>query len=274
MIIDFHVHPFTAESLTMLPESFWEHPRRNFGVQRRAIALETTLEEMDQAGVDKAVLLALDAETTGGGIVSNDYVAGLVRAHPDRFIGFASVDPGKGPQVAAAEIERALRDLGLRGIKFHPVYQQFAPNDPKCYPIYEVAVAYDVPILFHTGHTFVGGRVKYGNPTQLDDVAADFPRLKIVCAHFGFPWTEEACSLAWTRQNVHVELSGWAPRHIPELVWRLGARFFPDRLLFGSDYPLLPLKRWLDEFARVPLPDAVKEQVVGPTAARLLGLSG
>ena len=274
MIVDFHVHPFTEESLTMLPEAFWAHPRQNFGIQHQAITIDTMLGHMDEAGVDKAVLLALDAETTGGGIVPNDYVAGLVQQHPARFIGFASVDPGRGADAAAAEIERAFRDLSLQGIKLHPVYQGFAPNDPRCYPIYEVAVAYDRPILFHTGHTFVGGRVKYGIPTLLDDVAHDFPHLKIVAAHFGFPWTEEVCSLAWIRQNVHVELSGWAPRHIPETVWRLGRRFFPDRMVFGSDYPVLMQKRWLSEFADLPLPDSVKADVLGGTAARLLHLDG
>ena len=273
MIVDIHVHPFTAESLTMLSETFWEHPRTNFGIQAESLTIETTIQHLDEAGVDRAVLLALDAETSGGGIVSNDYVAGLVQAHPERFLGFASVDPGKGALRAADEIERALRDLKLVGIKFHPVYQQFAPNDPVCYPIYEVAAKYDAPLLVHTGHTFVGGRVKYGHPTLLDDVAADFPTLKILAVHFGFPWTEEACSLAWTRPNVYLELSGWAPRHIPEIVWRLGKRFFPDRMVFGSDYPVLMPKRWLDEFATLPFPDTLKEQIVGGTAAKLLKLA-
>lgn len=185
--IDLHVHPFTAEIVAKMPDWFWRHPRRVFAIEGRELSLDTLLADMDEAGVERAVLVAFDCETTYGFRVSNEDVAALVARHPDRFVGFASVDPNKGDR-AVRELERAVRELGLRGLKLHPPTQHFYASDRAHYPLWAKAQELRIPVLCHTGHTFVGGYLKYAEPKFLDDVAADFPALKIVLCHFGFPW--------------------------------------------------------------------------------------
>ncbi len=267
--IDVHVHPFTDSILAKTPEWFWRHPRQVFGIGDRSLTIDSLIEDMDRAEVEKAVLLAFDCETTYGFKVANEDIAELVAQHPDRLIGFASVDPHKG-EMAVRELERAVKELGLRGLKLHPPTQQFYANDRRYYPLWEKAQELEIPVLIHTGHTFVGGYLKYADPVYVDDVAANFPRLKIMLAHFGFPWVEQAISLAWTRPNVYIELSGWSPKYIPELIWRLALGPLRGRLVFGTDYPGLKPERWIKDFQAIALPEEVKRQILYETARSLL----
>lgn len=267
--IDFHVHPFTPEILEHTPEWFWRHPRQVFGIRQQDISIDSLLADMDRAGVERAVLLAFDCETTYGFKVSNEEIARIVERHPDRFTGFASVDPHKGEQ-GVRELEFAVRELGLRGLKLHPPTQQFYASDRAYYPLWAKAQELGIPLLCHTGHTFVGGYLKYSEPKFLDDVAADFPDLIIILSHFGFPWVEQCISLAWTRANVYIELAGWSPKYIPEIIWHFGRSLLADRLIFGTDYPGLTPERWIHDFAEVPLPAEVKEKILYRTAHRLL----
>lgn len=271
--IDLHVHPFTREILAKTPEWFWRRPRKVFGIERREISLDGLLRDMDEAGVERAVLLAFDCETTYGFKVANEDVAAFVALHPDRFVGFASVDPNKGER-AARELDFAVKELGLRGLKLHPPTQRFYASDRAHYPLWAKAQELRIPILCHTGHTFAGGYLKYAEPKYLDDVAADFPDLTIILCHFGFPWAEQAVSLAWTRPNVYVELSGWSPKYIPQVVWQYGAKVFPDRVVFGTDYPTMQPQRWLRDFQEVPLPDEVREKILYRNAAAILSRAG
>ncbi|MGH7610747.1 MAG: amidohydrolase family protein, partial [Candidatus Dormibacteria bacterium] len=217
--IDLHVHPYTEEVLAVTPEWFWGHARKTFNFQNRPQTVDDMVRAMDLAEVERAVLLAFDCETTHGWKVSNELVARLVSQRPERFLGFASVDPNKG-EAAVAELEHAVRELGMRGLKLHPPTQHFYANDRAHYPLWAKAEELGIPVLIHTGHNQSGGRLKYGDPTTVDDVALDFPRLRIILAHFGFPWVEQAISVVWIRRNCYLELSGWSPKYIPELVWR------------------------------------------------------
>ena len=138
-----------------------------------------------------AVIFGVDAETTSGRpFTGNDYTADIVERYPDRFMGFASVDPHKG-KAAVNEMERSVKDLGLRGLKLHPISQAFFPNDTRFYPLWEKCADLGVPVLFHSGQTAVGAglpgggglKIKYAQPIHMDDVAADFPELNIIMAH-------------------------------------------------------------------------------------------
>ena len=150
-----------------------------------------------------AVVFTVDAETvTGRRAVPNEEVAAAAAANPDVLIPFASVDPHR--KNAVEEAERLIREHGVRGFKFHPNLQAFFPNDHAVYPLYETIAAAGLPALFHTGHSGIGTglpggggiRLKYSNPMAVDDVAVDFPGLKIVLAHPSFPWQDEAISVA------------------------------------------------------------------------------
>lgn len=228
------------------------------------------------------VLFAWDAETASGlPPVTNDFVAGVVRAHPDTFLGFASVDPLKG-DAAVAELERAVRDLGLRGLKLHPGAQGFVPGDPAVAPIFETAQALRIPVTVHTGTTGLGAGLPGGGgvrldpcrPIHLDAVAADFPDLQVVMAHPGWPWQDEQLAIALHKPNVWIDLSGWSPRRFaPELVREIKTRL-QDRVLFGTDFPFLTHEQWLRAWETLEVPDDVTEKVLLRNAERLLGLGG
>jgi predicted TIM-barrel fold metal-dependent hydrolase len=277
--IDIHVHPSTEEGLAAWGELL-EATEKYF---RTTIAVRSVDEMADEFRADDvlAVLFAWDAETaTGTPPLTNDDVAACVERHPDAFLGFACVDPWKG-KAAVRELRRAVRDLGLRGLKVHPSAQAFAPNDVRHYPLWEAAAELGIPVLFHTGTTGLGagipggGGIKlgYSRPILLDDVAADFPSLTIVGAHPSWPWQDEMLAVAQHKSNVWIDLSGWSPRKwAPELTAAvLGP--LQDRALFGTDYPFITFRKWLDAFrSHGPTPE-VEEKVLRGNATRLLGLT-
>ena len=244
-----------------------------------------TVEEMYQRYVDLdlfAVIFAVDDETISGVKgSSNDWVASIVAKHPDRFMGFATVDPWKG-RMALQEVERAVKELGLKGLKLHPTMQAFFPNDPKFYPLWEKCAELGIPALFHTGHSGRGSglpgggglKLKYAEPIPyIDDVAADFPQLTIIMAHPGWPWQDEQLSVCLHKANVYIDLSGWAPKYFPQSLITYGGSLLQDKVLFGSDYPVLTPDRWLREFdAVVPWKQEVKQKALLENAKRVLKL--
>ena len=228
-----------------------------------------------------AVVFTVDAETvTGRRAVPNEEIAEVAAAHPDVLIPFASLDPNKGAR-AVEEARRLVRDYDVKGFKFHPNVQAFYPNDRTFYPLYEVVAEAGVPALFHTGHSGIGTglpggggiRLKYSNPMYVDDVAVDFPELKIVLAHPSFPWQDEAISVALHKQQVYIDLSGWSPKYFPPQLIQYANTLLRDRVLFGSDFPLITPDRWLEDFARADFRDDVRPLVLKRNAARLLGLA-
>jgi predicted TIM-barrel fold metal-dependent hydrolase len=277
--IDVHVHPSTPE--------YVDDAMGDFGPACEAY-FRTTLPRHDvgeMAEVFRAadvlgVLFAWDAETnTGLPPVTNDFVAGCARDHPDAFLGFASVDPLKG-EAAVAELERAVRELGLRGLKLHPTAQGFRPDDRAVYPLYETAAGLGIPITVHTGTTGLGAGMPGGRslklglsrPIHLDAVAADFPNLQIVMAHPAWPWQDEQLAVALHKPNTWIDLSGWSPRRFaPDLVRNIQGAL-QDRVLFGTDYPFLTHDQWFTAWATLGVPDAISDKVFRGNAQRLLGL--
>ena len=227
-----------------------------------------------------AVIFPVDAEReTGFHRYSNEEVAELCAANDDILIPFASIDPWKG-KMAPREARRLIRDFGVRGFKFHPTFQGFWPNDPMAYPFYEVLEEEGVIALFHTGQTGVGSgmrggmgmRLKYSNPMAIDDVAVDFPDLRIIMAHPAFPWQEEALSVATHKPNVYIDLSGWSPKYFPEILVRYANTLLKTKMLFGSDWPAITPDRWLAGFAKAPFRDEVRPLILKQNAQRLLNL--
>ncbi len=227
-----------------------------------------------------AVIFPVDTESvTGRPPVPNEEVAEVAAANPDVLIPFASVDPARG-RAGVLEARRLIADYGVRGFKFHPNLQAFFPNERKAYPLYEEIAAAGLPALFHTGHSGIGSglpggggiRLKYSNPIYVDDVAADFPELTIVLAHPSFPWQDEAISVALHKQQVYIDLSGWSPKYFPPQLVQYANTLLRDRVLFGSDYPMITPDRWLADFERLELRDEVRPLILKENAARLLGL--
>ena len=277
-IIDIHVHPNTTEYLRS-GGKYVQHAADYFGV---AFETQTPEEMAEQYRALNAigVLLAWDAETnTGLPPLSNDYIAGIAREFPDTFIGFASVDPWKGKQ-AEVELERAIRELGLKGVKFHPQAQAFFPNDRRFYPLWEKCVELGVPALFHMGTTAFGAgpggdgiRLKYSRPIPyIDDLAADFPELIIIGAHPAWPWQDEMIAVAMHKANVYIDLSGWSPKYFPPALIRYANTLLQDKCMFGSDGPFIKPERWLEDFAKADFKDSVRRKILYENARRVLNL--
>ena len=277
--VDVHVHPPTKEFLLDAGGPHISAAAKKFGQVLQLRSIEEMLEEFTACGVSNIVLFAWDAETASHRPpVSNDYVANIAEKFPDQITGFASVDPHK--ETAANEIKRAVEDLKLRGLKLHPQAQAFEPNDRKYYPIYEKCVELNIPVTFHTGSTYWGAgmngggglKLRLSNPMLLDDVAADFPELKIVMAHPGWPWQDEQLAIAVHKENTFIDLSGWSPKYFQPLLVTYMAKMIPHKFLFGTDYPMLSPARWLKDFESLPLSAEVRKMVLRDNAMKLLGL--
>ena len=277
--IDVHVHPSTHEYLVDAMGPFREATERYFRTEIPVRSVDEMAEEFRSDDV-MAVLLGWDAETASGlPPVTNDYIASCVERHPDVFLGFASVDPWKGP-AAVEELTRAVRGLGLRGLKLHPSAQLFEPNDRRHYRLWETAAELGIPVLFHTGTTGLGAgvpggggiKLRYSNPMLLDDVAADFPELTIIGAHPSWPWQDEMLAVAQHKPNVWIDLSGWSPKRWSPDLTRAVLGPLQDRALFGTDYPFIRFGKWLDAFRSHEPPADVEEKVLVGNARRLLAI--
>jgi predicted TIM-barrel fold metal-dependent hydrolase len=219
-----------------------------------------------------AVIFTVDATTAlGHPALSSFEIADAASRHADVLIPFGSVDPHQ-PVVAVERVRRLVGDHGVRGFKFHPTLQAFMPNEERFYPIYAAIAEAGVPVVFHTGQTGIGAglpggrglKLRYSQPMLLDDVAAEFPDLLVVLAHPSVPWQDEAISMATHKANVFIDLSGWSPKYFPPQLVRAARSYLADKVLFGSDYPVIDPERYIS--------DEVRTKIVKDNAVRLLGL--
>jgi predicted TIM-barrel fold metal-dependent hydrolase len=225
------------------------------------------------------VVFTLDAELGSAPGLTNEEVAELAHKNGDVAIPFASINPHRGAE-GVRQARRLITDYGVKGFKFHPTGQEFFPNDRLAYPLYEAIAEAKLPALFHTGQTGMGAgtrggsglRVKYSNPLYLDDVAADFPDMPIILAHPSFPWQEEALSVATHKPQVYIDLSGWSPKYFPPILVQYANTLLKDKILFGSDYPVLHPEKWIEEFDKLPIKPEVRPKIMKENAARLLQL--
>ncbi len=274
--VDVHVHPPTKEFLIEAGGKYMEAASSKFGQKIETKTIAEMLVEFDHAGVEKLVLLAWDAEsTTGLPAVTNDFIAKIVNERPERFIGVAMVDPHRG-KLAVKELERSVVDLKLRGLKLHPQAQLFSPNDEEVYPLYEKCVELGVPVIFHTGTTNWGAgmpggggvKLRYSDPMLIDDVAADFPELRILMAHPGWPWQDEQVAIAHHKANVYLDLSGWSPKYLQPILVTYMKKLIPDKVMFGTDYPMLTPSRWLKDLETLKLPEDTRNALLRDNAVK------
>jgi predicted TIM-barrel fold metal-dependent hydrolase len=247
-------------------------------VSKLPLTTDQLLDEMDEAGVAKAVILGQDTHATKNPsfknyTIRNEELARIAAKSNDRLIPFAGVDPNsKG---AVRELKRAVKDLGMRGLKIHSSAVSVYPNDKRLmYPIYEYCQEAGVPILFHTGTTGLGDcEIKYSKPEFLDEVCHGFPELRVVMAHFGWPWPDVTIAIALRNPNVFIDVSGWKPKYLPASIMPYLNGILQDRFVFGTDYPMLRQKEWMDDFnasLRLKLKPGVAEKLLSGNANRLL----
>jgi uncharacterized protein len=225
------------------------------------------------------VVFTVDGERGASRAITNEEIAELAHQNADVAIPFASINPHRGAEGVRAA-RRLIAEYKIKGFKFHPSVQDFYPNDRMAYPLYEAIAEAKLPALFHTGQTGVGAqtrggggiRLKYSRPMLLDDVAVDFPDMPIILAHPSFPWQEEALSVATHKPQVYIDLSGWSPKYFPPILVQYANTLLKDKILFGSDYPVISPERWVAEFEKLPIKPEVRPLIMKHNAAKLLGL--
>jgi predicted TIM-barrel fold metal-dependent hydrolase len=245
-----------------------------------ATPLELFVQQLDDMGVEKAVIFNLDEETPSGlkGL-PNDYYADIIRQYPDKFIGMAGIDPLKG-MAAVREIRRSY-DLGLRGIGLRPFMFGIPPHHAKMYPLYATCVELDIPIWFHTGINYSTNNMEVERPIYFDIVAQDFPELKIIAGHGGWPWIPEMMAVARRNANVYIDIASIEPKYLGmpgsgwETLMNLGNSILQDRVLFASTWLFMgrTIKQLADGVMDLPLKETVKRKWLHDNAARLFGLS-
>ena len=227
------------------------------------------------------VMFTVDSEAQlGVRSVPNDEVIDAARENSDMMIAFASIDPHKG-KLGVREARRLIAGGGVRGFKFHPTSQGFFPNDRMAYPLYELIAEHRLPAIFHSGHSGIGTgmpggggmRLKYSNPIHLDDVAADFPGMTIIIAHPSWPWQDEALSVCLHKPNVYIDLSGWSPKYFPPQLVRYANGQLRNKMLFGTDFPLITPDRWMADFRDAGFKPEVHDLILKQNAIQALGLA-
>ncbi len=243
-----------------------------------SMGLDAFIAQMDMMGVEKAVIFNLDEETPSRlkGL-PNDYYADIVKRYPERFVGIAGIDPLKGLD-AYREVRRC-RDLGLRGIAVRPFMFGIPPTHPRMYPLYAACADMDMVIWFHLSVNYSTLTMEVERPIYIDVVAQDFPTMKIIAGHGGWPWVEEMMAVAWRNPNVYIDFVSYLPRYLamPGSGWepllRYGNTVLQDRILFGSTWLFMgaSIKELADEVMKLPLKEDVKHKWLYQNALRLFG---
>jgi predicted TIM-barrel fold metal-dependent hydrolase len=274
LITDCHIHIQPIEMFKPQAQELMKKKRANYDqIVEFCRSPKAFLHYLDRAGIDRAVLINYVApEVIGFTSSVNQFVADYTKEDSRRLISCGSLHPRQTANIMA-DVEQFLR-LGIRMIKIHPPHQLLFPNDyltgvKELEIIYRAAEANGIPVMFHTGTSiFPGARNKYGDPIYVDDVAVDFPRLKILLAHGGRPlWMHTAFFLVRSHANVFLDISGIPPKSLLKYFPRLEE--IASKTLFGTDWPgpgVPEIKQNLDEFRALPLREDVKQQILSRTA--------
>ncbi|MEM2614603.1 MAG: amidohydrolase family protein [Nitrososphaerota archaeon] len=249
MIIDCHTHIWNLEE--HLGQEFISDFMRVWGRDINSLMASPEIHEKAMSKVDRAVVLAFKSLFLNIN-VPNEYVAKYVEKCPKKFIGFCSIDPNELD--AASELKKCVQDLHLKGLKISPVYQNFDPNSDKAYKVFEQAQELKIPVLIHQATTFIrNAPLKYAYPSLLDDVAAKFGDLKIILAHLGHPWEDEAIVLVRKHPNVYADISALTSRpfRLYHKIMSCIEYGITDKLLFGTDFPFSTPEKTINDLLKL-----------------------
>jgi predicted TIM-barrel fold metal-dependent hydrolase len=274
-VIDFRFRPNTPEVIDGIKNStmfaglckainFDDRPKQS---------LEEIVADLDERNVEIAVITGRDCETTYGVPANNKSVLEFCAAYPDKFVGFYGLDPHKG-MAAVRELDNAVKNLGMKGAAIDPYLAKIYPNDAKYYPIYSKCCELNIPIIFTTGPaTLVQGAVMdHVAPRYIDFVACDFPELKIVISHGGYPWVNEAIFVTQRNANVYLEVSEFELSPQSEAYIEAAKTIIPDQFIFASAHPFVEQKDALKTYKNLPFSKKDRKRIMYTNARRLLGL--
>lgn len=277
-LIDFHTHPVLVKGFVDKNEELLNAVKSVFNFNNSLQPIDTFICEMDTAGIDLAVLLPIDCTSTRNcKIFSNEQIFELCKMSK-RFIGFGSVDPHN--ENAPNEIKNAVEKLNLKGLKLDPGIQEFSPDDRKIYPVYEAAISLKIPILFHMGLSWESNHnLKYSHPLLLDEVARNFKELKIVIAHFGWPWVLDSVALALKHENVYMDTSALYmenPKNFLSFILTKQISLnavetcLREKILFGSNYPRIEMFKMANAMRSIGLSKKSLDMIFENNAKKIL----
>ena len=275
MLIDMRCRPPTPPFLAIFKSKVFTRVLQRVGPFGTAPSFEKEsvelfLKEMDEAGVSHAVITGRNVPLGG---IPNEHIAELVAKNPDRLIGIGGIDPTNQVHQALPEVEKCIKELGMKGISMDPGISStpMRYDDRRLYPVYARCAELNVPVFLLTA-AYAGTDLMQTHPKYIEQVAADFPRLNIVCSHGCWPFVMETIGVACRRRNIFVspDLYLFLPGSMPYVE---AANFFlKEQFLFASAYPLAPLKASVDAFKKLPLKPEVMDNLLYKNAQRVLGL--
>lgn len=272
-VIDFHVHLAKYEVFCDSAHKWFAQAFPSLDAYEKFCDTYKNPDEfirlMDENGVDYSVILAEIAPLTTG-IATNEMVESFCRGN-SRLIPFCTFNPYLHPEMGES-LKILCTQHGFKGVKLYPTYNHFYPNDSVMYPLYSEAEKLSIPILFHTGSSiFANSRIKYGNPIFFDDLAVDFPNLKIIMAHGGRgPWYDEAMTMVRLHKNIYIDVAGLPPQKLLE--------YFPDlerfahKFVFGTDWPNVDVKKNIEKLNKLPVSRETIKKILGENAIEILAL--
>ena len=281
-IIDIVVNLFTPQEVenkqTGLDEDFKEQVRMPKEI-RGGVTMDQYLEKMDIAGVDRSLLIAVragDISVPVSFVIPYSRVHEICQEHPDRFSGLAGIDPFRG-MAGLKDLEEAVNDMGFVGAHLYPHWCELPPDHAKYYPYYAKCCELDIPIMMQVGHNLVYSRNRrlpsVGKPIYLDQVAIDFPELKLIGIHIGIPWTEEMISMCWKHENIFTAGDAYAPKYWPESFVHYANSYGKNKVMFGTDWPVIDPVRAVKEIEDLGFRKEAKQLIMRDNALKVFNLS-
>ena len=279
--IDAVVNIWTREALSHRPDwgdEFFVGKMNAENDLMAGLSLEEIIEKMEEAGIDKAFLIAARAGRVGlPGCYHMPYsvVADACAKYPERFYGLAGIDPFEGMDGVRA-FEDAIKNMGFVGAHLYPHWYELAPDHAKYYPFYAKCCELNVPIQMQVGQSMVYSqeyRTKsVGQPIALDAVACDFPELKLIGIHVGIPWHDEMISMAWKHENIFIGCDAHRPKYWPKSFIHYLNSYGQDKIIFGTDFPVLEFKKTIDDIDALGLKSEVRKKLLRDNVARIYEL--
>lgn len=280
--IDIVVNLFTEQEVrlgqTGIDDDFMTQVRIP-DAMRRGVSIREYLAKMDRAGIERSLLVAVragDLRVKGSFEIPYERVHQVCREHPDRFSGLAGVDPTRGMQ-GLRELERAVREYGFVGAHLYPHWFELAPDHARHYPYYAKCCELDIPIMMQVGQNLIYQRDRrlpsVGRPITLDRVAIDFPELRLIGIHIGYPWTDEMISMAWKHQNVFIGADAYAPKHWPKQLVHYVNSYGREKVMFGTDWPVIDPERAAHEIETLELRPESMQMLTRGNALRVFKLA-
>lgn len=279
--IDAVVNIWTEEALSQRPDwgdEFFVGKMRAKNSLMAGLTLDEMIERMSGAGIDHGFLVAPKSGRPGlPGCyhMPPQVIADAVAQYPERFSGLIGIDPFTGMD-GVRELEYAVKELGFIGAHLYPHWYELPPDHAKYYPFYAKCVELDVPIQLQVGQSMIYSRehrcVSVGKPHTLDAVACDFPELRLIGIHVGIPWTDEMIAMAWKHENVFIGADAHSPKYWPQSFVHYINSYGQDKVIFGTDFPVLDFRRTMDEIRALDFKPEVLKKFLRDNVRRIYRL--